>query len=278
MWLSTRKDHLDDGLPPSRAPCISLTWFFNNTLRMGFGLQLFSLIGLNCIYFSFNGKGLFTYDLSGVPESSRLDPVFRSWLTLFSLIYMLGSLTLICFQVLLADDTCWARGYRSGSKILRLATFLDTISSTLQFIFYLFINKFYSQRWFVNLNEGSSELVFFVFTRVIHSFACFLFGIACYLLEVYHDEGAGDLHAYLNGLLFVLTGVAELGLLVFHVSAWYTPFLLLSLFAVTLWAIYFEPEVVYVSPDLHETELTNDVEHQVEKFTRMTPSSQVPFY
>ncbi|CDR97339.1 hypothetical protein, conserved [Babesia bigemina] len=243
MWFTTRKDHLDDGIPPSRAPSVSFNFIFNNTLRMGFGMQLLGFVGMNLVYFAYGGKGLFTYNLVGLPEASRLDEGFRSHITTFAMIYMLGSLSLLCFQVLLADDTCWARGYRSGSKILRLATFLDAFSSTMQFIFYLYISKFYTQRWFAHLNDGSSELVFFVFTRIMHAFACFLYGLACYLLEVYHDEGAGDLHAYLNGVCFVLTGCAELMVLVFQKGMLATPLLLITLAAATLWAVYFEPEV-----------------------------------
>ncbi|CDJ47103.1 Chromosome III, complete sequence, related [Eimeria brunetti] len=45
----------------------------------------------------------------------------------------------------------------------------------------------------------------------------------------------------------------------------------LSLFAAAIWALFFEPEVNAVSPALHETELTNDVEQQVEKFARLSP-------
>lgn len=45
----------------------------------------------------------------------------------------------------------------------------------------------------------------------------------------------------------------------------------LALLAATIWAVFFEPEVNNVSPALHETELTNDVEQQVEKFARMSP-------
>lgn len=278
MWLSTRKDHLDDGAPPNRAPCVSFGHVFNGSLRLGFGLQLLALLALNFVYYSYNGRGVFSFDLSGLPEQTKLDPNFRFYTAAASMVYMLGSLCLVFFQVLLADDTCWARGYRSGSKILRLATFLDTVSSTLQFIFYLYVAKFYSQRWYHHLKEGGSELVFLVFTRNIHACACLLYGVASYLLEVYHDEGAGDLHAYLNGVLFVATGFSEMAVLLFRVNGVYTPFLLLSLAAVTLWAFYFEPEVNFVSPTLQETELTNDVEQQVEKFTRLTPTSQLPYY
>lgn len=105
MWLSTRKDHLDDGAPPNRAPCVSFGGFFNSSLRMGFGLQFLALLSLNFVYYSFNGKGVFSYDLSGLPEETRLDPSFRFYTTTASMVYMLGSLSLVCFQVLLADDT-----------------------------------------------------------------------------------------------------------------------------------------------------------------------------
>lgn len=128
------------------------------------------------------------------------------------------------------------------------------------------------------MNEGGSELVLFLFTRVIHAFSLILFGVACYLLEVYHDEGAGDLHAYINSVLFILSGLfgilsfnAELLKFMLKMSTPFVPTLALALLAASLWAVYFEPEVTYTSPALNETELTNDVEHQVEKFTHLTP-------
>lgn len=155
---------------------------------------------------------------------------------------------------------------------------MDTLSSTLQFIFHLYIAKFYTTRWYILLNEGGSELVLFLFTRVIHAFSLILFGVACYLLEVYHDEGAGDLHAYINSVLFILSGLfgilsfnAELLKFMLKMSTPFVPTLALALLAASLWAVYFEPEVTYTSPALNETELTNDVEHQVEKFTHLTP-------
>ncbi|KNG76117.1 hypothetical protein PFMG_02379 [Plasmodium falciparum IGH-CR14] len=62
---------------------------------------------------------------------------------------------------------------------------------------------------------------------------------------------------------------------IFCNSGCYSNLLLwLALGAVSLWSYYFEPEVNHVSPALHETELTNDVEQQVEKFSRYTPYPQ----
>lgn len=100
----------------------------------------------------------------------------------------------------------WARGYRAGSKILRMATFLDLLSSIMQFIFYLYIAKFYSAKWYAHFLEGGSERIFCSYIRCMHAVCLLLYACAYYLLEVYHDEGAGDLHAYINTVLFFLAG------------------------------------------------------------------------
>lgn len=194
----------------------------------------------------------------------------------------------------------WARGYRAGSKILRLATFMDLLCSVMQFIFYLYIAKFYQPKWYAQFEEGGPERLFFSYIRCMHAVCLLLYAAATYLLEVYHDEGAGDLHAYLNSTLFgfagligksqthccVIVPVVHLSTstcfrFAVHFSEFTVMFLPLSglstlaiwfaLLAATVWAFFFEPEVNNVSPALHETELTNDVEQQVEKFARMSP-------
>ncbi|CAG9476250.1 glideosome associated protein with multiple membrane spans 3, putative [Plasmodium vivax] len=274
MWFTTRQDGLDDNCHTNRGPCFQISGFFGTTLRIGFFLEFIALTFLFMAYWSSGGKGLFSYDLKNMKDEYRLDQTFRNSITLWSGVYLIGAIFIMSFQVLLADDTCWARGYRAGSKILRLASFLDTISATLQFIFYLYISKFYTRKWYVHFNEGGSEWVFFIFVRLVHAFSCLLYGLAAYLLEVYHDEGAGDLHAYINGVMFAFAGLTEI-FVIFCNSGCYSNFLLwLALGAVSLWSYYFEPEVNHVSPALHETELTNDVEQQVEKFSRYTPYPQ----
>lgn len=107
----------------------------------------------------------------------------------------------LCFVV------SWARGYRSGSKILRLATFLDLLSSIMQFIFFLYIAKFYKPKWYIHFKEGGPECLFFSYIRCLHAVCLALYAAATYLLEVYHDEGAGDLHAYINSALFGLASI-----------------------------------------------------------------------
>lgn len=274
MWFTTRQDGLDDGCHTNRGPCVQINGLFGTTLRIGFFLEFIALTFLFMNHWTNGGRGLFSFDLKNINDENRIDQTFRNSLALWTGLYLIGAIFIMSFQVLLADDTCWARGYRAGSKILRLASFLDTISATLQFIFYLFISKFYTRKWYVHFNEGGSEWVFFIFVRLVHAFACLLFGLSAYLLEVYHDEGAGDLHAYINGVLFVLAGLTEI-LVVFCNSGSFSNLILwIALGAVSLWSYYFEPEVNNVSPALHETELTNDVEQQVEKFSRYTPYPQ----
>ena len=64
---------------------------------------------------------------------------------------------------------------------------------------------------------------------------------------------------------------AEFCVLFASVSGVSALFVWFALLAAATWAVFFEPEVNNVSPALHETELTNDVEQQVEKFARLSP-------
>ncbi|PFH37336.1 glideosome-associated protein with multiple-membrane spans GAPM3 [Besnoitia besnoiti] len=278
MWYSTRQEGFDDPRPSLRGPCVDLPGFLccgasgnSYFLRGGSLLQVLSLSGLFVSYWTFGGSGLFGYELEGLSEEARSSHAFQVAMAVWSGLYMIGASYLVCFQAILADDACWARGYRAGSKILRLATFLDLLSSIMQFIFYLYIAKFYSAKWYAHFLEGGSERIFFSYIRCMHSLALLLYACAYYLLEVYHDEGAGDLHAYINASLFALAGIVEFSVLFSGMSGVATMFIWLALVAVTTWAFFFEPEVNEVSPSLHETELTNDVEQQVEKFARMSP-------
>ncbi|KAL8437818.1 hypothetical protein ACSSS7_000699 [Eimeria intestinalis] len=204
-------------------------------------------------------------------ESARSSEGFHTALAFFSGLYMLGATYLVCFQALAADDACWARGYRAGSKILRLATFLDLLSSIMQFIFFLYIAKFYKPKWYMHFQEGGPECLFFSYIRCLHAVCLSLYAAATYLLEVYHDEGAGDLHAYINSALFGFASLLEFCVLFIPIGGASSLSIWLALLAASTWAIFFEPEVNNVSPALHETELTNDVEQQVEKFARMSP-------
>lgn len=271
MWLARREEGFDDPRPTKRAPFLNLNDLVGVCFRLGFSLQLFSL---TCLYLTFwfgGGFGLFRYDLQGLSEEEKEPQGFRNCLTVFSGLYMLGSFYIMAFQIFLADDCCWARGFRAGSKILRLASFLDVLSSLFQFMFYFYISKFYTDKWYVHFMEGGSEWVFFTFTRMIHAIAFILYAGSTYLLEVYHDEGAGDLHAYINGSIFFFAGLAEIICIFLRWNSVSTLLIWVALVCVTVWAYFFEPEVNDASPALYETELTNDVEQQVELFASSSP-------
>ncbi|KAF8822639.1 glideosome-associated protein with multiple-membrane spans GAPM3 [Cardiosporidium cionae] len=283
MWYTTRQEGFDDPRHTKRGPCINVQRRTNYFLRIGFTAELIALTALYICYWIYGGSGLFGYDLKGLPEVARLSGKLRWILVFFTGLNLDGALLVLCFQGVLADDTCWARGYRAGSKILKFATFLDVLSSLLQLIFYLYVAKFYSARWFQHFEDGGSEWVFFAFIRILHSFSLIMYAAATYLLEVYHDEGAGDLHAYINSCLVASAGLIEFIVIFLKYSSISTAFIWLALLAVTIWCYFFEPEVNLVSPALFETELTNDVEIQVEKFARMSPflrqdTSDVPTY
>ncbi|KAL8448452.1 hypothetical protein Emed_003786 [Eimeria media] len=119
--------------------------------------------------------------------------------------------------------------------------------------------------------EGGPECLFFSYIRCLHAVCLSLYAAATYLLEVYHDEGAGDLHAYINSALFGFASLLEFCVLFVPIGGASSLSIWLALLAASTWAVFFEPEVNNVSPALHETELTNDVEQQVEKFARMSP-------
>jgi len=271
MWYTTREDGFDDPRHTKRAPCVNVNVFIQGLLRSGFTLQLLSLTLMIVFHVIFGGSGLFAFDLSSMDEAGRSHDTFRCLIAVFSLIYLIGSCSLLLFQALMADDTAWARGYRAGSKIFRMAVFFDVISSVMQFIFFLYVAKFYSNKWYSHFEAGGSECVFLAYIRIMHAMCFILYGTSTYLLEVYHDEGAGDLHAYINCSFFFVAAIAEFSLIFFKLHSTSTALIWAALFVVTAWCYFFEPEVNHASPLLDETELTNDVEQQVEKFTRLNP-------
>lgn len=271
MWYTTRQEGFDDPRHSKRAPCLNVNIFTRGLLRAGFTLQLLSFTMMIAFNWAFGGSGIFSYDLSTMDEEERANDTFRVFIAIFSLFYLLGSFYILLFQALMSDDAAWARGFRAGSKILRLAAFFDVISSVMQFIFFLYVAKFYSAKWYDHFNAGGSECVFLAYIRCMHAICFVLYGISTYLLEVYHDEGAGDLHAYINCAFLLTAGIFEFSLIFFQISSTASGLIWASLFVVTTWCYFFEPEVNHASPLLDETELTNDVEQQVEKFTRVNP-------
>jgi len=243
MYYSTRQEGFDDPRPTLRGPCFDLGGLCAGGsgscfLRSGFLLQFVSLSALFLSYWINGGWGLFGYELDGMNEEARNASAFRITMAFWSGVYLLGSVSLMFFQATLSDDACWARGFRAGSKVFRLGAFFDVLSSIMQFIFYLYISKFYTEKWYTHFLEGASERVFFSYIRCMHAIALFLFGAATYLMEVYHDEGAGDLHAYINTILFFVSGTIEFFVMFFDWSCIASVFIWLTLAAVTTWSFF----------------------------------------
>eukprot|EP01071_Lankesteria_metandrocarpae_P014092 Lankesteria_metandrocarpae@DN8094_c0_g1_i1.p1 len=122
----------------------------------------------------------------------REHPCFRGALALLACISLVGSVYLMCFQILLSDDTMWARGYRAGSKLLSLATFLDVLSGVITFVFFLHMVKHYDVSWWNHFNGGGVEWTFLAFAQLLKGCALIFYGISFLLLELYHDEGTND--------------------------------------------------------------------------------------
>lgn len=274
MWYTTRYEGFDN--PKSgftRTPLNSalLGGIFSGLLRLGFLLEFIGLTGLFISYFGYKGTGFFTYDLWLTSEEQRSHLGFRNCLVLFSGLYLLGALCLLLFQAVLSDDASWARGYRAGAKLLGNATFLDVVGATLQFIFYAYMSNHYDKTWWAQFTGGGVEWLVFALARLIHALGALFYASALFLLEVYHDQGTNDWHGVLNAFLF--TGTALMELLVLTVMDGATGVVLnwVALVSALLWAMAFEQEVNASGPLLHETELSNEVEAQVEKFARAHP-------
>eukprot|EP01069_Polyplicarium_translucidae_P004526 Polyplicarium_translucidae@DN259_c0_g1_i1.p1 len=215
MWYTTRQEGFDDPKHTKRGPDLAsyVESRTNSTLRVGFLTQALSLGGMFLLFWGFQGLGIFTYDLHYTNESMRSNTVFRAALAFLSFCYMTGSARLLAFQLTLADDAVWARGYRAGSKLFGIASLLDLVSSTMQFVFYLYMANNYDKTWWAHFTSGGYEWTFVAFARVLHAVAFCMFADATFCLEVYHDDGAGGLHAILNSFAFAAAGIAEIAVL-----------------------------------------------------------------
>jgi len=277
MFYATRHEGLDEPRHTKRQPHIPLTTMeiaTSGLLRYGLFIQLLSLTGLLLTYYIFKGQTIFTYDLYWTTEEMRENYLFRLWAAIFTGLYTCGAIYLMCFQALAADDACWARGYRAGSKLLATATFLDVLSGVASFVFFLHFTSHYDKPWWNHFTQGGAEWTFMAFGRLVHGTALLFYALAFLLLELYHDEGTNDWHGCLNFFLFGSAGIAEIVVLFLSHGVAGIVLLWIALVSGLTWAMAFEQEVNETSPQLNETELTNDVEQQVEKFARLSPQMQ----
>lgn len=103
----------------------------------------------------------------------------------------------------------WARGFRSGSKLISYATSFDICSGVLQFILFLHIATNYSPSVWEQYSNGGSEWLLTAFARLLHAISAFLYGNGFFLVEVYHDKGTSVLLGL--AILVLYIGSAVIG-------------------------------------------------------------------
>ncbi|KAF7457789.1 putative glideosome associated protein with multiple membrane spans 3 [Cryptosporidium felis] len=267
MWLSTRVENVDTGIATKQGPSIPIENSFNTLLRMGLLLELFCFLGLTLIGYNYTNQLSINFHSLGELLVQGNAP---KYISLCFFLGILGSLYLMAFQILLADDTCFARGYVTGSKIIKIATLLDLVGKTISFVFTMQLGGSTDLESAFNMAvaQGGVEINFLIFGQVLCGIAFVSYGLGFLLLELFQDEGVGNSYGYINFLAFSASGISLLVHATTFKSTGISLFALTSFAAALLWALFFEPSINEFSPAFSETELTNDVETQVEKFTR----------
>ncbi|KAJ1613148.1 cytochrome c oxidase subunit III [Cryptosporidium canis] len=267
MWLSTRVENVDTGIATKQGPSIPIEGVFNTLLRMGLIFELICYLGLTLISYNYTNQLSINYHSLGEILVQGNAPKYISFCFFMGIV---GSLYLMSFQLLLADDTCFARGYVTGSKIIKIATLLDFIGKTIGFVFTMQLggNTDLESAFNAAVAQGGVEINFLTFGQILCGIAFVSYGLGFLLLELFQDEGVGNTYGYINFIAFSASGIS----LLLHATTFKctgaTLFALASFSAALLWALLFEPSINEFSPAFGETELTNDVETQVEKFTR----------
>eukprot|EP00915_Cephaloidophora_sp_WS-2016_P008517 GHVH01011705.1.p1 GENE.GHVH01011705.1~~GHVH01011705.1.p1 ORF type:complete len:215 (+),score=20.71 GHVH01011705.1:447-1091(+) len=188
-----------------------------------------------------------------------------------SFFLLISTIHLVYYQGFLSDDAGWPRGYRAGSKLFSLAAIMDALSQALQLSGFLFMYSHFDINNWVIAKHGGAEWLVFTLARIFHGMAFGLYAKAIPLLEVYHDVGTSEFMATCIFTLFHLSAALEILTVVLPIPAQIS-------FAVTFvaigfalsWSLAFEPQTNYSSP-LHETELVNTIESEVNQFAHMTP-------
>lgn len=87
------------------------------------------------------------------------------------------------------------------------ATFLDLISSTLQFIIHIYANFHYDSSWWFQFTSGGVEWLNHTLARLLQAFSLLYYANGLFLIEVYHDDGTNDWHGVLNSFLFTVAAL-----------------------------------------------------------------------
>lgn len=270
MWVASRYDGFDTSQLAGNLNSKSGDTFIDRVsrgqLRTGLLLQTISLLLLIVSHYFYEGTGLFSWDMRNTHTSMRLNDDYRKSIFLFTGLYQLGTFFLLSFSSLLADDCAWSRGYRAGSKCLGYAVLFDMIAATLQTGSMLNFYLNYNEAWWTHYRDGSLDWIFGASARTIHAIGFALYGIAFFLLEVYHDEGTNDWHGTLNLFIFCFAAATE-----FLVLACGDPSVgivvgFVALLSALFWSMAFEEEVNASTPKLSQSELCNELEEDVDRY------------
>lgn len=234
-------------------------YFSSHLLRTGFFLQCVSLLLMFIFYWVFGGTGIFVFDLYAGPECVKVSSAFHLTISILMAIYILGTLYIAMFQVFVADNSKWCRGFRAGSKLLSAAVTLDLLSSILRLVQYLYAYFYMSMRWWARYQQTKSDWTLLHFGSIVNSFALFIYGAAFFYMEAYHDEGTYEELAWSNLTLFKMAGLAELLMVFSGFGAFFSILLLGAIISATIWAFSFEPLLEKWSPELHNRDINADV-------------------
>ncbi|KAF8819227.1 multi-pass transmembrane protein [Cardiosporidium cionae] len=257
-----KMDFADDEMgasPRGEDHTAMITYFSSSLLRTGFTLQAGSLFFMLVFYIAFGGYGVFIFDIYASPESVRISSAFHLIVSILMAIYLLGILYIGFFQVFVADNSKWSRGFRTGSKSLSAAVTLDLISSSLRFIQFLYAYFFMEIKWWARYQQTKAEWALFQFGSILNVVALLLYGAALFYMEAYHDEGTYEETAWTNLILFTLAGLTELLMIFSGYGAFFSLFLLGAVISAAMWSYSFEPLIEKWSPSLHSRDINADV-------------------
>jgi len=237
--------------PEGRGPQFEPFWNFlvHYNLRLGFLIQITAYAGLIAAIAAGKNDPLSVLSfLRASPESVHGSPIWA--VQLCAGIFILGNLMTMAFQSLVDDDSSikQSRGYRSGTKFLQQAASIGVFSWTLSLLVFWAANYYFDDPWMSQkLGGGSSWLTYFT-ARVCDALTLILYGSACFFLETYHSEGAGEVWGWLCGIVYYLAGISEILCLTAMgtesakvIDAVYTVLFGLALALSTVWALIFEP-------------------------------------
>lgn len=246
----------------------------NGYLQTGLLLQFLAVSGMIVSHYIFEGQGFFVWDLRHTTPAMRGDSWYRLTLLLMNILYLMGAVHLVGFQATLSDDSAWARGYRAGSKFLGTAVLFDTVAAVMQVAGAYSFYANYSEIYWTHFHEGNLDWIFGAGARTIHAIGWLLFAHAFLLLEIYHDEGTNDWHGIINWFIWGLGGIVELSVLILSDPSIGIAIGWIGLLSALVWAMAFEQEVNGTTPKLNESELCNDLERDVDEFSRRAMMAQ----